>query len=355
MPFLSQKAFVLKTFATSKLWYLAQILPITNTTIKALEAKVGEFMWRGKWERLALTELFNSPKTGGLGLPNIGAKCDALFLKHMFRILSLECGTRNHLLYWIGEDLGNLFPRLPAYCNEDNRAEYFKHCLSLLKDFALDTDSIDQSLNLKTSEIYDIFNSTPPPPKIITKFALDWERVWVRLEAPIISCEARDLCFMVIHDIYPNRLRKKATNQLHNATEKSTKCLHCLHDKTSQIPRNARIDVEYDNQEIMAQIAEETNVHIFCECPIVKPIFEYFANLLVKNKVATISNIVRQKEKCIMFDLDVNVKTEQLYLFLVSNLILYVHKAKKQESSYKCNNFLTFLKCNKPDTLSMIF
>ncbi len=44
-------------------------------------------------------KLSNQRVGGGLGLPNIQAKCDAFFVKYLTRILRKDCCFRDNLLY----------------------------------------------------------------------------------------------------------------------------------------------------------------------------------------------------------------------------------------------------------------
>ena len=81
---LQQRVEVAKTFALSKLYYVAQVLPLSNKFRKRIESILSKFIFKGRQERLKLSELENSPKQGGLGLPNIGVKSDCLLLKTAF-------------------------------------------------------------------------------------------------------------------------------------------------------------------------------------------------------------------------------------------------------------------------------
>ena len=54
-----------------------------------------------------------------------------------------------------------------------------------------------------TKEIYGVFNSTPTLTKITEKRYLDWGMVLGRLNDPILCRESLDICFTVLHDIYP--------------------------------------------------------------------------------------------------------------------------------------------------------
>ena len=49
---------------------------------------MNKFIFRGRHERLRLDELENSCEDGGLGLPNIAVKADALLLKQMSKMLN---------------------------------------------------------------------------------------------------------------------------------------------------------------------------------------------------------------------------------------------------------------------------
>ena len=92
-----------KIFALSKLYYVAQVLPLPAKQRKRVESCLSKFIFRGRHERLKLDELENSCEQGGLGLPNIAVKADSLLLKQMCRMLTLPGEESFHLLgYWLG-------------------------------------------------------------------------------------------------------------------------------------------------------------------------------------------------------------------------------------------------------------
>ena len=77
---LAQRVEVAKIFALSKLYYVAQVLPISAKFGKQVETSLSRFIFRGRHDRLKLDELENSCEQGGLGLPNIAVKADSLLL-----------------------------------------------------------------------------------------------------------------------------------------------------------------------------------------------------------------------------------------------------------------------------------
>ena len=100
---LAQRVEVAKTFALSKLYYVAQVLPLPAKVTKKINSSLSKFIFRGRHERLQLNELENSCENGGLGLPNIVVKADALMLKQMCRMLNQPYEDSFRLLgYWLG-------------------------------------------------------------------------------------------------------------------------------------------------------------------------------------------------------------------------------------------------------------
>jgi hypothetical protein len=286
---------IVKVFAPSKLWYLGQVLPIPKAVVTEIEKKMGTFLWQGRLEKLTVVELMNSTDEGGLALPNIQAK-------HLTRILCRESRSRDHLLYWIGLRLRNMFPALVPPLRAQQIPPYFLHCVRLLEDRALDLD-LNNVNRLTTKEIYGMFNSTPPPPKIIEKRSLDWERVWRRLNDPILCRESLDICFTILHDIYPTRERLKRCGQ--HLTGFCPSCPGTI----------------------------ETATHLFAECPSVLHLWIYVKNLMIRNDI--IVSILVDDSLCLFFDLDVGRAKINLYLFIISNYILFVHLNKKKNSTVR--------------------
>ena len=69
------------TFALSKLWYVAQVLPLPPAYSKKIESALSGFIFRGRQERLKLSDLENAEDQGGLGLTCVVTKAESLLLR----------------------------------------------------------------------------------------------------------------------------------------------------------------------------------------------------------------------------------------------------------------------------------
>jgi hypothetical protein len=65
-------------FVFSKLWYLAQILPLPQSVATRATSLAGAFLWSGHMERLAWQELHHKRQAGGLGVSCIFTRGQAL-------------------------------------------------------------------------------------------------------------------------------------------------------------------------------------------------------------------------------------------------------------------------------------
>ena len=95
---LQQSVTVIQTFALSKVWYVAQVLPLPSSVAKKMDSLISAFIFQGRHERLKLTELQNPPSKGGLGLTCVSTKAECLLLRQSLRILARPQHTCNQHL-----------------------------------------------------------------------------------------------------------------------------------------------------------------------------------------------------------------------------------------------------------------
>ena len=118
---------------------------------------------------------------------------------------------------------------------------YFKHMKELLiSEITVGNIDIKQLRKVSCKSLYSGFTSTFPPPRVVYKYDIDWNRVWVHLQSAMLEPRGKEILFMIIHNIVPNRDRLFSKfNMVPNHN-----CVQCgvLHD----------------------------NVHLFCDCELVR-------------------------------------------------------------------------------------
>ena len=261
---MSQRVEVARTFALSKLYYVAQVLPLPAKYRVRIERSLSKFIFRGRHERLSLSLLENPPESGGLGVPNIAIKADSLLLKQTLRILSLPLeNTFRHIGYWLGGFLrdtgcGLSFPELdqlgPVCHYHIAKFPLHKYMLENL-EYGIMSGEVD-IISMKTITTKSIYMARMEQiltsPKVEEKFpAVDFvELVYPRLNNPVLESKQRDLLFSLLHGIYRNRDR---------------------------LFRQGRVDDPLcPNQDCNEQGLVQDIVHIFCGCSLVKNAWFWF-------------------------------------------------------------------------------
>ena len=260
-----QRVEVLRIFATSRLWYKASALPLPVKFSKKFESLMGRFLWAGKLERLQLNEIKNTRTDGGLGLPCVISKSNALFLSQACRLLS-KAGSKeySHIKYWLGLHLRDYFPEMAVGPHAEFVSPYFNHLRMLLVEgIVLEDINVSRLNSVTAKELYKGFTSSFPPPKVVFKFEVDWSVVWKRLDSPVLDPSAREHLFMIVNNIVPNRERLYLKMNMVN----SPNCVQCR--------------------------VREDNTHLFMECSLVQEAWSWLrARLLsiLPDRCAVTSN-----------------------------------------------------------------
>ena len=240
---LSERAQVVTTFALSKLWYRAQILPLPGVWAAKFEEAVAGFLWRGQITvHLLPQETVCLPKgEGGLGMPYLRAKCESLLLKQTCRMLMQGGGPGAHVNFWLGGRLGVrgmdgiLFHQEWTAGGIRDNMPHMLECMRELFSEARDTARIDifelQSVTAK--EIYKSYTETLPPPAVEAKHPWrDWKTAWKRSVNPIIPRVAQNTVFLLLHDRVGTRARGR---RLMPGRFESDLCPRCWgHPETQQ-------------------------------------------------------------------------------------------------------------------------
>ena len=267
---LNQRVEVAKMFAMSKLYYVSQVLPLSTKMRKRIEKSLSRFIFKGRHERLALSEIENTRGNGGLDLPNIGVKADSLLIKQTARILSRPNETSyKHVGYWVGLWLSEEgFPRLaevgPISHRLDKKFPLHTWMLENMKEAIVRQEVKATNLfNVTTKSIYmSRMNDLCDSPKIEAKFPhVDFpDLVYPRLFNPILNTIQKDLLYTIVHGLYKNRER------LHNQKRAD--------DPLCQVTQCKEVGMIQDLE------------HIFCSCYLVVDAWEW-----LKVKIMTILSL----------------------------------------------------------------
>ena len=207
---LNLRADVLKIFATSKLWYWCQVLPLPHQYALKFEALIRSFLWRGHLEKLQIDEVKNDKLEGGLSLGCVQSKADALFARQSCRILEdKESSSYLHVKYWIGQILVDIFPDMARGAHSQVIPPYFRFMADRIT-VVVDSELVNvESLeNAQAKVIYNDFTSTLPPPKVVFKFEnLPFHLIWKRLQCKVMDENTKNIMFKMINNILPNRDR----------------------------------------------------------------------------------------------------------------------------------------------------
>ena len=130
---LVQRVEVLRIFGSSKLWYKASALPLPVKFARKIESAMHKFLWIGKFEKLKLDEVKNPLLLGGLNLPCVISKADALFLSQTCRMVVDSTNKEySHIKYWMGLYMRDYFPDMGRGPHAELIIPYFQHMKALL-------------------------------------------------------------------------------------------------------------------------------------------------------------------------------------------------------------------------------
>jgi hypothetical protein len=139
---LQQRVQVLEVFVLSKAWYIAHLLPLATSpafpgqTVPATRfgRLVVDFLWAGRFWRLAFDECYAERSAGGLGLSCTQTRAQAMLANQTCRHLAAGGRPALHLAYWLGISLQGLLPTSAGLRLEGDPPSQYADLLSLLRE-----------------------------------------------------------------------------------------------------------------------------------------------------------------------------------------------------------------------------
>jgi hypothetical protein len=205
LPTLRQCSSAVETFALSKAWYLAQILPLPPATTARLRRAAGDFLWCGRFERLAHDELHGPLSSGGLRTSAIQTRAVALLAKQACHRLAGGGRPARHIAYWVGLRLRHRLPDLGAGLHAEDIPPFYKDLASLLEE-VLTLPGVNSGALLDVSSkfiyIWAVYCHPAPPLKIEARLPdLPWRLIWGRLAGSSLPGLLVDHMFSLLHNI----------------------------------------------------------------------------------------------------------------------------------------------------------
>ena len=153
---------------------MAAVLPMKIKMVKKFESLMGKYLWNfsGRTLRVAINEMKNKKKEGGLNLPCLASMADSLLFSQLCRLIkSGDKKTLEHVFYWLGDLLESLAPNINLALGQhraQETPEYFAHIADLVVKMKISEKVTAGNMkNITNKIVYDEMTSAFPPPKIV--------------------------------------------------------------------------------------------------------------------------------------------------------------------------------------------
>ena len=198
---------VLRSFALSRIYYVASILPLRKADVKQIESIMGQFIWKGRVLRVAFEEMKNNYLEGGLYLPCIWTMNRSLLSSQCLRLLnSGDQKAIAHLDYWLGPILHDVFPDLGLGEMARNTPEYFMSMGESIADLQICDLLSSSSSNCLTNKMIYLELGKFPIPKIAVDMPLiNYKLVWRRLNlvSSVLSLQESECIYLLVNNKLP--------------------------------------------------------------------------------------------------------------------------------------------------------
>ena len=288
LPTLKLRRMVCEIFGLSKVWYMAQILPLTKVAEKSIMSAVSGFVWTGSHERLDLHTLSNPPTSGGVDLLSLRPKADALFLATWVRLISRPCTSRYWLVsrYWLGWKVRDHLPRLRHNVHGFHHSVIHAKVTSLIKSWVKSSNLQDPEnipklsqydfLQQTSKSLYKLIRPLPPRPNIeanVLGFQVGWPVIWKRSTIKAWSPKVQDTMLRVLHNVHPTRERLHHTNHCDDNV--------CPAEGTKNVRQGPVLPNKRSLTAIFSNGPVQDRTHLFCHCNRVINCWTWVRNVLI--------------------------------------------------------------------------
>ena len=198
-----QKAIIVNSTITSKIWYTSHIYPLTMDHAREMNTNIFQYIWNSKANPLKRDVLYMKRNEGGIGLINIHVKAKSIFVNTIMKIFLIS-SIKSMIKYYLAVGLNNIFGLnvLPDMIARRN-TPYYEYAMDIInlctshKDFP----------NMNSRIVYEILMPMIKP-KIEDEYPLyDWKSIWNNISFKFVHVNDRPVIFKYMHEILPNNKR----------------------------------------------------------------------------------------------------------------------------------------------------
>lgn len=222
-----QKIWHVNTFALSKMWYIAQVLPIPERFSQQIELTIGYYIWRGHMFRVHRNQLRQATDKGGFNLINVQLKCKALLIRRTLLALH-DIGSQSEIQFWKSY-VQHTHPLPNQLCP-------FKKMFNTI--FSPNTILPTQEI-LNSKLIYQkLLQSTERNIRIMEKYPnLKWEQIWKTFKNPHIPTDWKTIVYAVVNETLATEFKKFQHSITSSPTCKDCGQLDTIHHRLISCPK----------------------------------------------------------------------------------------------------------------------
>ena len=199
-----QRIEVIKTFALSRLYYVASILPLPQRFALAIERTIGKFVWAfsGKILRVSMDDMKLPALKGGGQLTCMQKMSKSLLFTQVLRLLkSDDEKSIAHLGFWLGELLGDFLPGIEKGFHCQDPGQYYAQLADIVVEIKLIGCVTGENWrSVLNKNVYSTLCSNLLPPKIERDNNVSFKHSWINLKHDFLLSSAREILFLLLHD-----------------------------------------------------------------------------------------------------------------------------------------------------------
>ena len=200
---LYQKAALVNSLISSKLWYISHVYPLPLKYTTLINREIFHFLWGSYANPIKREVLYNTKSKGGIGLLNIDQKSKSILISTVIRQFLLS--ERDDIIrFYLANRIGDIFNivNIPRKSSNVN-TPYFEFSIDTIKKCRWHK----KFPNLRSKDIYEVISPQCKPNIECLYPNFDWKNIWMKLDFKYINIQDRNVLFKYMYEILPTNKR----------------------------------------------------------------------------------------------------------------------------------------------------